>query len=64
MYIYAEKKRYEVIDIHRIANNSKHYKVRCENKLEEVTYMLAELEIRQGKLRLLPIINDIRRRQK
>ena len=62
MYVYAERKRYELIDIHRIGTN--YYRVSCENKNEAIVYTIAELQICRGKLRVLPIINDTPRRIK
>lgn len=63
MYVYAERKRYELINVSRIGNTA-HYRVTCENKVEEVTYTIADLQICRGKLRILPVINDITRRMK
>lgn len=63
MYVYTERTRYKLVDIRRIGD-SDYYRVACENKNGAVVYAIAELQICRGKLRVLPIINDISRRTK
>lgn len=63
MYVYVERKQYELINVSRIGNTT-HYRVTCENKTEEITYAIANLQISRGKLKILPLIYDITRRVK